>query len=234
VQSFIAQARKTQDLYAGSKFLSDLMKFAHEFISENDPNAEIIFPQLPSKEDKNHEKVSATHRILAIIENTNICKNLEDKIKEEFINIAKQIKTINDNFSLCKPQLNDLLQIYWVAKEMENDNFNYKEIERLLGAVKNVRAFNQFAEKGRKCSLCGERNVKFYRKNDKEKGSDKNSIFAIRLFIPMFLKSTGLWTCKPVIDSMTMLSSLMLHFSFKNLFIRFAALNDIAVSVVSK
>lgn len=181
VQSFIAQARKTQDLYAGSKLLSDLMKFAHKFISANDKNAEIIFPQITNNE------VSATHRILAIIENTDICRNIEIKIKEEFIKIAKKIKIINENFTICEPQLNDFLQIFWVAKKMENDNYNYKEIERLLGAVKNVRAFNQFVETGRKCSLCGERNVKFYRKNDKEKDSDKNSIIDKKLFDPNVL-----------------------------------------------
>jgi len=64
VQSFIAQARKTQDLYAGSRILSELMKFAHKYITDNDKNAEIIFPQITN------DKVSATHRILAIIEDT--------------------------------------------------------------------------------------------------------------------------------------------------------------------
>lgn len=170
VQSFIAQARKTQDLYAGSRILSELMKFAHKYITDNDINAEIIFPQLTN------DKVSATHRILAIITDTSICKKLEDKIKEELYKIAKNIKLIKDNYNICEPQLKDFLQVYWVAKLIENDEFSYQEIERLLGAVKNVRAFSQFAETGRKCSLCGERNALIIGKSDNKPAFTENAI----------------------------------------------------------
>ena len=44
VQSFIAQARKTGDLYAGSLILSDLINFAINKANELNPSFELIFP----------------------------------------------------------------------------------------------------------------------------------------------------------------------------------------------
>ena len=43
VQSFISQARKTQDLYAGSRILGELIFAASEVAEKND--AEFIFPK---------------------------------------------------------------------------------------------------------------------------------------------------------------------------------------------
>lgn len=41
--------------------------------------------------------------------------------------------------------------------------FLYTALEKSLGARKNLREFTYFEEEGRKCSLCGERNVLFFR-----------------------------------------------------------------------
>ena len=51
VQSFIAQARKTQDLYAGSKLLSDLIGYGLCEVSKI-KNTEIIFPNFDTTEFK--------------------------------------------------------------------------------------------------------------------------------------------------------------------------------------
>ena len=55
VQSFIAQARKTQDLYAGSRILSDLIEFALQKVGEE----HIIYPAktVPSKPNRFIAKV---------------------------------------------------------------------------------------------------------------------------------------------------------------------------------
>jgi len=39
----------------------------------------------------------------------------------------------------------------------------YTTLEKSMGARKNIREFTQTKEEGRKCSICGERNVVFYR-----------------------------------------------------------------------
>lgn len=64
-----------------------------------------------------------------------------------------------------KSQINDLLYVNWAALPLEKNNYakGYEEIENSLGAIKNVRQFHQMEEEGRKCLLCGERNVLFFR-----------------------------------------------------------------------
>jgi CRISPR-associated protein Cmr2 len=169
VQSFIAQARKTQDLYAGSQLLSELIDFA---LTQLNPK-EIIFPA------ENIE--SKPNRFLAIIDEDQIeiAKKLAEKVKEEFKKTAD--KQFND---ICngkpKPnnfddQIDNFLDINWVILPYDEKGYQaqYKEIEKTLGAIKNVRVFNQLEEQGRKCSLCGERNVLFYHPTKGKNGSDK-------------------------------------------------------------
>lgn len=81
VQSFIAEARKTSDLYAGSKLLSDLIDFAIEEIGEEN----IIFPskEIPSK----------PNRLVAIVETENpkaFGEQVENKVRNEFKTIAEK------------------------------------------------------------------------------------------------------------------------------------------------
>lgn len=169
VQSFIVQARKTQDLYAGSYLLSHLADFAIKElkIQLNDTKIKIIFPYKNIK--------SKPNRFIAKIDCENpesIGKDLENKVIDEFKKISEKIL---ENLKLDYPdgfnskfqrQINDFLSIYWVILPFDNEN-NYAatfgELESYLGAVKNIRLFNQLDEEGRKCSLCGERDVLFYR-----------------------------------------------------------------------
>jgi CRISPR-associated protein Cmr2 len=178
VQSFIAQARKTQDLYAGSYLLSYLTNFAIEALPIYSTNTEIIFPNKKIK--------SKPNRFIASIECENVeivGKKLENTVQSEFKKISQ---TILDDLDLGHPaggdfecQINDFLSIHWVAQPFEKDSYagTFRELESYLGAVKNVRHFNQLIETGRKCSLCGERNVLFYR--GKKKAYVHNAISLI-------------------------------------------------------
>ncbi len=185
VQSFIAQARKTHDLYIGSKILSDLITDAIEYVKKELKEIEIIFPA--------KDVESKPNRFLAKIEKSDnesikkIGKELEDSVKKEFKKIAEKClepylknQTKPKNFDNFDKQIEQFLQIFWVAKEIKDENYqeNYDQIESLLGSVKNLRKFEQLAEVGRKCSLCGERNVLFYKgfddKNIKKNGEEKS------------------------------------------------------------
>jgi CRISPR-associated protein Cmr2 len=75
-----------------------------------------------------------------------------------------KVSALPDNFYA---QIRNHLSIQWVALPYKDENYKeqFKEIESLLGAVKNVREFEQLEETGRKCSICGERNVLFYNGN---------------------------------------------------------------------
>ncbi|WP_027003418.1 type III-B CRISPR-associated protein Cas10/Cmr2 [Hugenholtzia roseola] len=173
VQSFIEQARKTQDLRAGSQILSDLIDFAIKEVegSTKKEGFELIFPDSSVQ--------SKPNRFLAIIETEEKMQvfgdTLKEKIQSHFLEQAEQCLSKTGFYANCKAQLEDFFKIFWVAKEYK-DNEPYEpqheRIEQLLGAVKANRPFKQLEEKGRKCSLNGELNVKFYRLTDKEKESE--------------------------------------------------------------
>jgi len=157
VQSFISQARKTKDLFAGSEILSSLIRKVLENFDKN----EIIFPQ-------NREFVS--NKFVARLENKSqkeiedIGKDLEDNINQDYINKIFQITKKCDN------NLQNFFQVFWVAVELEDDYLkSYKKLEQNLGAVKNLRTFTQQrqSEGKEKCSICGERNVEERDRDDK-------------------------------------------------------------------
>jgi CRISPR-associated protein Cmr2 len=168
VQSFIAQARKTQDLYAGSKLLSDLIGEAILHVGESN----IIFPSQNIQ--------SKPNRLVAKIQSDDINslgKSVQSKVEQKFLEIAKE--SYKNEFgdtefsSVYEKQIKSFLQIYWSASIIQNYLEDYNSLETHLGAVKNYRNFEQLEESGRKCSLCGERNVLVFRKVEKKESKDK-------------------------------------------------------------
>jgi CRISPR-associated protein Cmr2 len=175
VQSFIAQARKTQDLYAGSTLLSDLIKKAIEASGVEQP----IFPKIGD---------SMPNRFLVEIPGgkTDLQaygQKVEDAVRLKWKNIADRawehaIKKIKGAASESKPmgydqQIATFLEIFWVIEALPSEA-DFKEtlakMEKNLAAIKNVRPFSQYdwqgkltGEQGRKCSLDGQRNVLFFK-----------------------------------------------------------------------
>ncbi len=178
VQSFIAQARKTRDLYAGSQILSKLIEAG---ISQFEiAGGKVIFPHGSSP--------SKPNRFLGYLD-----LDLDtDKLKEIGEDVEKMVKLKWQEMAddalgtLSKPngfdeQIILALETFWVFHPAKGKDYHtaYRDIERTLGAIKNARSTYQYhyqkvgdvliyGEKGRKCSLDGERNVKFYRPLDKE------------------------------------------------------------------
>jgi CRISPR-associated protein Cmr2 len=178
VQTFISQARKTQDLKAGSQILSDLIGLAMDKIKTNDDVAscKFIFPSINLD--------SKPNRFIAIIEADEdkikgIGKSLEDEIMFEFTEEVDFGGLINGVID-CKDQLKDFLKINWVARIFDVEPSKYKNqianLERTMGAIKNLRKFDSFSEKGRKCAVNGEYNVKFYRLSLKDNENASNRI----------------------------------------------------------
>jgi len=175
VQAFISQARKTGDLYAGSQMLSCLIDDAMETLEKASPEAERIYPR-PEIESK-------PNRFIAII-NTDtpepIGAAVEAAVRDRFRNMADEVF---ERFTseISKPdgydkQIDRFLQVNWLMYPCQSDDYAgcYEALERHFGAIKNVRAFEQFEETGRKCALDGERNVKIYRqtRDETEKAKD--------------------------------------------------------------
>ena len=169
VQSFIAQARKTQDLYAGSYLLSHLARTAAQAMQAS--GGQLIFPDV--------EYASLPNRLLALYETTEqeeqegIGLAIEKAVRREFEEIGEHILNA---LSLAKPrefdsQLKKHLEIYWVFHPLSNDTYleDYNSLTAYLGAVKRTRIFGQLIEAGPKCTIGGEHNVVFYRKKKSNK-----------------------------------------------------------------
>ena len=199
VQSFIAQARKTQDLYAGSKILSELAK---EGLTAANPK-EFIFPNSTSNE-------SVPNRFLCLIDNEDpkqLGIDVEQAVQKHWKDVIAKDLMAYYSYKGVEEQIEKHLDINWAFVEIPSDTEGgyktaYEKIERLLGAVKNARSFKQFnyqldnngdialGEKGRKCSLDGERNVKFYRRTEKEqdakegkrRNENEQSVYENKLF----------------------------------------------------
>ncbi|MCW3488687.1 type III-B CRISPR-associated protein Cas10/Cmr2 [Dethiobacter alkaliphilus] len=168
VQSFIRQARKTRDLYAGSYILSYLCRGAIESLQLRcGAKAEIIFPSL--------EIESLPNRFLAVLtgyeeeELKSIGSGVENDVRHRLLTMSEKVLT---ELQLREPkgfreQMESLLQVYWVITEQGHDfAADYKRAESSLGSLKNLRVFSPLTEQpGRKCSVTGEHNVLFYRGN---------------------------------------------------------------------
>lgn len=190
VQTFIKQARKTRDLYAGSQILSQLieagMSACDTYASGMDASVMHIFPQLDQQDQVDK---SLPNRFIVKLsfqdEPTEVqLKNLagsaeggvEYAVRSKFEDIA-QTALEERKISIPSgfwPQINQHLDIHWAFQPIEKEGYGsaYLALERQLGAVKNIRRFNQLSwqpgielgERGRKCSLDGENNALFYRK----------------------------------------------------------------------
>lgn len=169
VQSFIAQARKTRDLYAGSALLSELIKTAIGAVGAD----KVIFPYVQNAQGLEAAQ-SLPNRFVALVKlDEDACQGfgneVELKVREEFY--SKANKALGDH---TKPfgfdaQIAQHLQIHWVVQSLDQGYAqSFKTLEENLGIVKNLRPFSQHSyaeqlgERGRKCSLDGERNAVFF------------------------------------------------------------------------
>lgn len=172
VQSFIASARKTRDLWAGSYLLSYLVQTGLDFIKRNGvTDTNVIFPD-PDAASGAPDMALLPNRFLALVPDSdrvnvkNLGHNVTNEIQAKFNNIIKfGINKFNlpqeiEKFS--HRQARDFLETYWVAipfKEGSSYAAQYEAIETALCGRKNLKTFVQpdEPEGSLKCSMCGER-----------------------------------------------------------------------------
>lgn len=255
VQSFIAQARKTQDLYWGSYILSYLCWKAIERVADEYGPDSIIFPDINGQPLADHwlkkaheidavdtkagllELPTMPNRFMALLPIKDSDKlaafgnDLENTVKSVFRGIAEVTAATMPGIrheSFWR-QIDQFIQIYWAAVPWPNDDAGKKawEImltecrsyfddgqygemrtilefaaakgeyqpnvgnmygmmhslaEKALASRKNSREFGQYSETGRKCSLCGERNVMVYRRNERECPMELSEISRNKLY----------------------------------------------------
>ena len=193
VQSFIEQARKTRDLYAGSAILGEIIDATMK-LAQKEYGARIIIPDPESGAKPNRFLMAVTSESDDKVRE--IGGNLETAAKDIWIKLAleslqsacvcsfdKGVNVKDFDPPFCRDLLNkhekglklpdgyrqqicDFLEVYWVGiKRTGSYAADYNNIQKLLAAIKNTRRFNQIDEPAaRKCSLDGERNALFYRK----------------------------------------------------------------------
>ncbi|MEM5810167.1 MAG: type III-B CRISPR-associated protein Cas10/Cmr2 [Candidatus Aenigmatarchaeota archaeon] len=250
VQSFISQARKTQDFYMGSFILSFLTFKAMEIIIDKYGPTNIIYPDLYKQPlmdfwlkkieieitDFNENSIqlpTIPNRFVAILSTTDeneitalvseMKGKIKNTIKDAKESIFQKLNIIPSDLSKINSQLSEFPEIYWVAVPWKIDNRDisfddlkeyfeeevlknyrdlwdfatkngefppniglfyeilYSTLEKSMGARKNLREFVQVEEKGRKCSVCGERDVIFFRETANKNKFLRFNLYAIDL-----------------------------------------------------
>jgi CRISPR-associated protein Cmr2 len=177
VQSLIAQARKTHDLFAGSALLSALTQTGiSSFLTHaTSCKGEIVLPHTNDPNDK------IPNRFIGMLEcdDTKQMKVIGDETQKA---VKKKLTDLFDELGLSKigtaqEQIQNLLEIYWLfLPVVESYRNTYNKGEKMLGAIKNLRGFKQFSlagEAGRKCIVDGERNAIVYRKLENETNTNR-------------------------------------------------------------
>ena len=174
VQSFIAQARKTRDLKAGSQLLSELVSHAWEAARKANC-VQAIKPIIPALESEATDKAEGLpNRFLAEVafkdetQAHTLGEETAQAVREKLRSIAmklldQKVKQQQGDFRVrFEQQIADHLEVHWVINKLGSDyKASYLETESLLGAVKATRTFGQLPEDEahRKCSVTGERDA---------------------------------------------------------------------------
>lgn len=160
VQEFIAQARRTRDLWFGSFLLSELSKAGAKKFQEL--GGTIIFPVFneSSAEPNDAEPNNAPNKILGEISHeqpSSIARQVKKAIYDKWKEYADFVREIVDPYiqiGTWNRQVDDLIEFYAVWTEMQNQDKAAKasaspyhmalqEVEGLMAARKTLRDFKQ-------------------------------------------------------------------------------------------
>jgi len=175
VQAFIAQARKTRDLYAGSRILSEMTQAAaRQAVAQH---IALIFPAEVSEEPAEESKQgpSFPNRFLGKIEGNFSPSDLQQKgeaIEEAALRKFKDFAEdawekagnakIEGAFWKQIYQQWDLNWLFYPYSDEQDYSSVYLKAQAALEALKNQRIItNDLQEAGRKCSLDGQLNALF-------------------------------------------------------------------------
>ena len=158
VQDFISQSRKLRDLLGSSQILTDLSAIGMKICE--DAGAQVVFPYF-TQGDTNR---SYPNRFM--VKFANVDKRRLEELAKTIENSMKN--HLQEAVHIDHPQIlkhiENYFTFYWAWCDMENDYKRaFDTVEKRLAGAKNTRFFRQLGdglgEVGRKCSVCGERNV---------------------------------------------------------------------------
>jgi len=145
VQDFIAAARRTADLYAGSKLLVEVAKTIANHIVLRKYGA-LIFPADPSTDGPNKVLAEITNGApLAISEE---CRNAAlDHLRTAWKNAKKEIPKSQFDENNADRQIDGFLEFYsaWLDWDGQSNTYENKcqQLDRLLAGRKALRDFSQ-------------------------------------------------------------------------------------------
>ena len=164
VQSFIAAARRTQDLFVGSRLLSMIASAGVRAAQHADPNMELLFP---IEDDKGDLPLSVPHRFafLSKEEPVALARAVEQAVNDYWKRkIAGRVRDwskaqIKDDswIGVFDRQVEHWLEVYCVAVPYDEHRHgaSYLAAVEAMSARKQARHFPQVNEPGRKCTLTG-------------------------------------------------------------------------------
>ena len=177
-------ARKTEDLWLGSYILSHLnataiesiyaekgIKIIYPSIEDVSPfeswqNVDITLPSFPNlflamSETLQIEELAQKMQYVEAVVQCEFEKMARHAV-EFFVSVVgkKTWNSINAD-DIFKRQIKNFFQLYWVVLSQSGESYQdwYAQTGARLASVKNCRAFYQVGESGRKCSLCGDREI---------------------------------------------------------------------------
>lgn len=167
VHTFIAQARRIADVWAGSYMLSHLVRQAMGVVHrEPDPRAQLIFPFVEKGSDAIPDGVP--NRFVCRVpggQEEDFAQRMKAKVEEvwkmaviDAVRVLRECGIDPSEGSLH--QAEQLLQIAWSWVPEDN---GYAEAAHVgadrYAAMRLFRPFPQVGESGEKCAICGERNA---------------------------------------------------------------------------
>lgn len=162
VQSFIAAARRTQDLYVGSRMLSELASAGIQQ-ARKDPSFKPIFPMIVN--DRLPRGVPHRFAFLADSDPQTLAIAVERAIRQawvdQFVNpVGNWLVNIvgeGEWADVYERQTANWLEFQRVAVPYNQNRHSacYQEASRLLATRRAMRTFEQVEESGYKCTLTG-------------------------------------------------------------------------------
>lgn len=164
VQSFIAEARRSQDLWAGSHILSELGRAALQSLIHT--GAKPIYPEPNATAIPN--KLVVLLPDLSARAHADAARSALELRWAEIAKLARQQAMAWPGLQpdrlweeIWERQISDCWECHWAAVPMLSDNYaeSFRNASALLESAKHARPFAQRVEDGRKDSLGGSRSA---------------------------------------------------------------------------
>jgi len=178
VQSFIASARKTEDLWSGSYILSYLTEKAIAFNQKQAEEQQIAVDLIfPTTTEVNPDPMVAAfpNRILCLVHGdpevtAQLACTVESKLYGYFgeicsFGIQEVFSQSNVDLDTLKAMVRDqvkvFFEVFWAVEPICEEGYETtrRKIEGRLAAVKNNRIFDPHEQNGIACTVCGERDA---------------------------------------------------------------------------